>query len=129
MIGFTERDEPTTWAAIKPARVVASAVVVAEEKYDIAQRVYNEAVNYYLDNDEWDQAHLDDLDTIAKTAYGEMMEVKHAALNECSCLPDLPDGRVNGGRGGCCLVCEAEGRDDEIPWQWGPSNRSEFGGE
>ena len=27
-------------------------------------------------------------------------------LEECYCLPDLPDGRVNGGRGGCCLVCE-----------------------
>ena len=48
---------------------------------------------------------------------------------ECTCLPDLPDGRVNGGRGGCCLVCEADSHDDEIPWQWGPSNRSEFGGE
>ena len=27
---------------------------------------------------------------------------------ECTCLPDLPDGRVNGGRGGCCPVCEDE---------------------
>ena len=45
-------------------------------------------------------------------------------LNECSCLPDLPDGRSRGH----CLVCEADSRE-EIPWQWGPSNRSEFGGE
>ena len=37
-------------------------------------------------------------------------------LEECSCLPDLPDGRVNGGRGGCCPVCEVESRDDEIPF-------------
>ena len=47
---------------------------------------------------------------------------------ECTCLPDLPDGRVNGGRGGCCPACEADS-SKEIPWQWGPSNRSEFGGE
>ncbi len=39
-------------------------------------------------------------------------------LEECSCLPDLPDGRSNGGRGGCCLVCEAEGKSsgEEIPY-------------
>ncbi len=40
-------------------------------------------------------------------------------LEECSCLPDLPDGRVNGGRGGCCLVCEAEGQREEIPFGGG----------
>ena len=31
-----------------------------------------------------------------------------AGKEECTCLPDLPDGRVNGGRGGCCPVCEDE---------------------
>jgi hypothetical protein len=37
-------------------------------------------------------------------------------LEECSCLPDLPDGRSNGGRGGCCLVCEADSQREEIPY-------------
>ena len=37
-------------------------------------------------------------------------------LEECSCLPDLPDGRSNGGRGGCCPACEAEKHDEEIPF-------------
>jgi hypothetical protein len=28
-------------------------------------------------------------------------------LAECTCLPDLPDGRVNGGRGHVCASCQA----------------------
>ena len=36
-------------------------------------------------------------------------------LEECYCLPELPDGRSNGGRGGCCLVCDMESRA-EIPF-------------
>lgn len=29
-----------------------------------------------------------------------------ADLQECTCLPDLPDGRVNGGRGEVCPACK-----------------------
>ena len=36
---------------------------------------------------------------------------------ECTCLPDLPDGRINGGRGHVCPACAAEYQDsDEIPF-------------
>ena len=39
-------------------------------------------------------------------------------LEDCTCLPDLPDGRGNGGRGGCCPDCErdASRQKDEIPY-------------
>ncbi len=56
----------------------------------------------------------------------DLYEVKFRVCQaECTCLPDLPDGRSRGH----CLVCEADSQREEIPWQWGPSNRSEFGGE
>lgn len=35
---------------------------------------------------------------------------------DCTCLPDLPDGRINGGRGVPCPVCLARHYDNAIPF-------------
>ncbi len=54
-------------------------------------------------------------------AYEENSDYRRVTiLEECSCLPDLPDGRTNGGRGGCCPVCGTE---------YNPDTPIPFGGE
>ena len=61
-------------------------------------------------------------DSIDQTTWKEIHELYEAKFRviqiaereECTCLPDLPDGRINGGRGTVCPVC-AENRNDEIP--------------
>ena len=50
----------------------------------------------------------------------ELYEAKFRVIqsrerDECPCLPDLPDGRINGGRGAVCPVCAEENKNDEIP--------------
>lgn len=46
---------------------------------------------------------------------GESLGKPPAALGECECLPDLPDGRINGGRGELCSSCQSR-RGDDIPF-------------
>jgi hypothetical protein len=45
------------------------------------------------------------------TVYEKNLQALAPYQEECTCLPDLPDGRVNGGRGGCCPVCEADSKE------------------
>ena len=54
---------------------------------------------YFLDVDATYRVNL---------AWSEINKALAPYQEECTCLPDLPDGRVNGGRGGCCPVCEDE---------------------
>ena len=71
-----------TWFDQRPSHnPVPQSVRVAQEKYDIAQKVYDEAIDYCLDNDGWDQPHLDDLAHIVDEAYKNQLEAKHQALN------------------------------------------------
>jgi hypothetical protein len=81
MISFTERDPEVTWADIKPTRKVSTKVRAAVEKYEIAQRVYDEAIDYCLDNGEWDQEYINDLAHILDREYENMLEAKHKTLN------------------------------------------------
>ena len=91
-------------------------VAVAHEHAEISRKVYNDQINYVLNNkDEWNWPEVDRLAAIANDADRELEAVRHTALNECSCLPDLPDGRVNGGRGTLCPVCTADSAD--IPFE------------
>ena len=56
---------------------------------------------------------------LSDIAYEENSDYRRVTiLEECSCLPDLPDGRVNGGRGGCCSACKAE-YDPDAPIPFG----------
>ena len=98
---------------------MSNPVAVAFEKAEIAQKVFNDHINYVLNNidAEWNWPEVNRLAKIANNADRELEAVRHTALNECSCLPDLPDGRVNGGRGTLCPVCTADSADnDEIPF-------------
>ncbi len=84
-------------------------VAVAFEHAEIARKVYNDHINYVLNNkDDWNWPEVDRLAAIANDADRELLAARDHALNECSCLPDLPDGRVNGGRGTVCPVCTAD---------------------
>jgi len=90
---------------------------VAHEHAEIARNQFNDYVNYVLNNkDEWNWPEVDRLAAIANDADRELDAARDLALNECSCLPDLPDGRVNGGRGTVCGVCAADS-SDEIPFE------------
>jgi len=67
-----------TWFDQRPShKPIDKAVLVASEKYDIAQRVYDQEVEYCLDNGEWDQEYLNDLARVVDKAYKEMLQVKH----------------------------------------------------
>ena len=63
-------------------------------------------------------------DVIDQTTWKEIFDLYEAKFRvfqaeereECTCLPDLPDGRSNGGRGGCCPVCSRTRIEDEIPY-------------
>jgi len=81
MIGFTERDPEVTWADIKSTRKQSVKVRAAEEKYEIAQHVYDEAIDYCLDNGEWDQEYLNNLAHIVDREYKNTLEAKHKTLN------------------------------------------------
>ena len=74
----------TTWHDQRPSHPpIPMKVRVAEKHYEIAQRVYDEAVNRYLDYGEWDQEHLEVLGHRADDAYENMLKAKHDALNPC----------------------------------------------
>jgi hypothetical protein len=108
-VDITERDKPTTWADVKPARKVSPTVRKAERKYDIAVRVRNEQIDKYLDMGEWNQAHINDLDNAMDEAYRAMLTAKHNALNECYCSEAMAQA---------CEVCKQANADhygDRIP--------------
>ena len=98
---------------------MSNPVAVAFEKAEIAQKVFNDHINYVLNNkDDWNWPEADRLAAIANDADKVLLDARHDALNpqECTCLPDLPDGRINGGRGRVCDAHAAED-NDEIPFE------------
>ena len=81
-VGISERDEPTTWADVKPTRTVPLAVRNAEKRHEIAQQVYDDKVDYFIDHpDEWDQTALNALAAEVNKLYGAMLRVKHMVSN------------------------------------------------
>jgi hypothetical protein len=81
-VGISERDEPTTWTEVKPTRKVAPAVVTATEKYEIAQLVYDQKVDYFIDHpEEWDQVALDALGNEADVLYERLQRLKYRVSN------------------------------------------------
>jgi hypothetical protein len=79
---ITERDPVYTWVDIKPTRRTPPAVAAAEERHEIAQRVYDDKVEYFIDHPgEWDQPALDALGAEVDTTYDQMMRVKHLVSN------------------------------------------------
>ena len=103
----------TTWHDQRPShKPVAHAVIVAAEHARITQQVYDDYIEEMLNNGvpgiEWTE--VDKLAERANDADRELEAARYDALNpqECTCLPDLPDGRVNGGRGTLCPVCTAD---------------------
>jgi hypothetical protein len=113
-VDITERDIPTTWADIKPTYKVKRAhplVRKATKKYEIAQRVYDEKVDYFLEHSrEWDQEALNALAAEVDELYRAMLTAKHNALNECYCTPQMDRD---------CEVCKqqkAEHYGDSIPF-------------
>jgi len=66
---------------------------------------YNSYVDQGLDSGEgWDYSMLDTLRELANKADAELLAARDAELNECTCVPDLPDGRCFP----LCPVCKAE---------------------
>ncbi len=98
---------------------MTNQVAVAHEHAAIAQAVYDKYVEDCLNNpdDPLNWSEIDKLGKIANDADSKLLAAKHDALNpqECTCLPDLPDGRINGGRGRVCDAHAAED-NDEIPY-------------
>jgi hypothetical protein len=116
-VGISERDEPTTWADIKPTYKVKRAhplVRKATQKYEIAQRVYDEKVDYFIDHpNEWDQPALNALAAEVDELYNDMLDAKHAALNECYCSTRMEMEGI------LCNVCKAaiqQRYGDSIPF-------------
>ena len=107
-----------TWHDQKPSHPpVSKAVIVAEEHAQIARKVYDD---YWIDSVHSgvpvNYNEVNRLAAIANEADRRLEAARHDALNDCSCLPDLPDGRVNGGRGRVCDAHAAED-NDEIPFE------------
>ena len=92
-------------------------VAVAHEHSQIADKVFNDYVKFVLETpgETWDYKHLNKLSRRANDADRKLLDAKHVARNECTCLPDLPDGRVNGGRGTVCPVCTADSAEEWTP--------------
>ena len=78
---------------------------IAEEQY----RDYKDMVTH--NGDAWNADVLYELQRRVYFANRELF-----ATQECSCLPDLPDGRINGGRGHVCPACAVVDSTDEIPF-------------
>jgi hypothetical protein len=111
----------TTWHDQRPShKPIPKAVVVANEHAIIARKVYDDYIEEMLNNGipgiDWTE--VDYLSKRANDAEQQLEHARHEALNpdECTCLPDLPDGRVNAGRGTVCPACAAEPYDDTIPF-------------
>jgi hypothetical protein len=85
-------------------------VAVAFEKAQVAQDVYNNYVNYVLNNgDDINWPELERLAKIANDADRELLDARDRALN-CTCTPDS----VN-----ACDVCVGDNRErygDSIPF-------------
>ena len=93
-------------------RKVPKAVLVAKEHAEITQAVYDDYWQYVMNSGEptnWEV--MESLANRAKMAADDLLEARDVALNECSCTPDLPDGRT----GHVCAVClNREGDDDGL---------------
>ena len=95
---------------------MSNPVAVAFEKAKIADEQYRSYWDYCVHSgDPVNYNEVDRLAAIANDADRELEAARYDALNECSCLPDLPDGRVNGGRGTLCPVCTADSAQEWTP--------------
>ena len=96
-------------------------VARAAKKAEIAEGQYTEYVNLIVrTGDDWDFDVLEDLRDRANAADAELLQARHDALNECTCKPDLPDGRCFP----LCPVCKAD-----IDRRYGSGIPYEFGGQ
>ncbi len=110
----TDGIEYTTMHDYKPThKPVPLAVTQAARRADEAQKEYDDNVDEQMNNGEpdWDWTELKRLAEIANDADRELLLARDKALNpekECTCTPDLPDGRS----GRVCAVCVAANGDD-----------------
>ena len=85
-------------------------VAVAHEHVQIARKVYNDHINYVLNNkDDWNWPEVDRLAAIANDADRELEAARHDALNTCACTP-VSDA---------CPVCIKDNKErygDSIPF-------------
>lgn len=91
--------------------MTSNSVAVAYEHSEIARKVYNDHINYVLNNVdvEWNWPEVDRLAAIANDADRELEAARDRALNECSCTPNSD----------ACPVCLADNRErygDSIPF-------------
>ena len=110
----TDGIEYTTQHDYRPThRRVAKAVLVAKEHAEITQAVYEDYWQYVMNSGEptnWDV--MESLANRANMAADDLLEARDVALNECSCTPDLPDGRT----GRVCAVC-LNRDNNELPFE------------
>ena len=112
-IEMTEGEKETTFDQVSSRRPVPQAVRTAKEHADIAQKQYDDYVEWCLNNGEpgMEWTELERLAEVANDADKELLEARDLALNSCTCTPDLPDGRS----GRVCAVCVAA-NGDSIPF-------------
>ena len=91
-------------------------VSVAATKARVAEEVYAE----FCEKFPQEYQQQDTLRAIANEADAELLQARHDALNECTCKPDLPDGRCFP----LCPVCKAD-----IDRRYGSGIPFEFGGQ
>jgi len=88
--------------------MMTNPVAVAFEHSEIANKVFDDYVEACL-NDPYNPLNWSEIDRLGKIAndrYHQLVAARHEALNpqECTCTPDLPDGRCFP----LCDVCKAD---------------------